>query len=80
MTQKNIYITQNGNLSQMEFLRLPFWARCFSLYVNDISNIIFDVSNPVLYADNTSLIITNSDSQKFEKKYKYYYTTIKQMV
>jgi len=39
----------------------------FLLYVNDIPNIISDISNPILYADDTSLIITNSDSQTFEK-------------
>jgi hypothetical protein len=48
----------------------------FLLYVNDISNVIFDISNPVRDADDTSLIITNSNSQM----YKYCYTTIKQMV
>ena len=52
----------------------------FILYVNDIANVISDISNPVLYADDTSLAITNSNSQMFEKKYKYCYTTIKQMV
>ena len=30
-------------------------------------NVISDVSNPVLYADDTILIITNSHSQLFEK-------------
>ena len=39
----------------------------FLLYVNDVPNVISDISNPVLYADDTSLIITNSDSQMFEK-------------
>ena len=39
----------------------------FLLYVNDLPNVISDISNPVLYADDTSLIITNSDSQMFEK-------------
>ena len=39
----------------------------FLLYVNDIPNVISDISNPILYADDTSLIITNSDSQTFEK-------------
>ena len=39
----------------------------FLLYVNDISNVISDISNLVLYADETSLIITNSNSQVFEK-------------
>ena len=39
----------------------------FLLNINDIPNVISDISNPVLYADDTSLIITNSDSQMFEK-------------
>jgi hypothetical protein len=39
----------------------------FLLYVNDIPNVIPDISNPILYADDTSLIITNLDSQMFEK-------------
>ena len=39
----------------------------FLLYVNDIPNVISDISNPILYADDTSLIITNSASQTFEK-------------
>jgi hypothetical protein len=39
----------------------------FLLYVNDLPNVISDISNPVLYADDTSLIITNSDSQIFER-------------
>ena len=37
------------------------------LYVNDIPNVISDIPKPVLYADDTSLIITTSDSQMFEK-------------
>ena len=37
------------------------------IMVNDIPNAISDISNPMLYADDTSLIITNSDSQMFEK-------------
>jgi len=51
----------------------------FLLYVNDVPNVIYDISNPVLYADDTSLIITNSESLMFEKD-KYCYITIKQMV
>jgi hypothetical protein len=52
----------------MEFHRDPYLAPCFFLlYVNDLPNIISDISNPVLYADDTTLIITNSDSQMFEK-------------
>jgi hypothetical protein len=34
----------------------------FLLHVNDLPNVISDISNPVLYADDTSLIINNSDS------------------
>jgi hypothetical protein len=39
----------------------------FLLYVNDFPNAISNISNPVLYADDTNLIITNLDSQMFEK-------------
>ena len=39
----------------------------FLLYINDTPNVISDISNPVLYADDNSLIITNSDSQMFEE-------------
>lgn len=38
----------------------------FLLYINDLPNIISDISNPVLYAADTSLVITNSDVQRFE--------------
>ena len=41
--------------------------RLFLIYINDIPNVISDISNPVLYGDDTSLIVTNSDSQMFEK-------------
>jgi hypothetical protein len=34
--------------------------------VNDLPNAISDLSNPTLYVDDTSLLITNSDSQMFE--------------
>jgi glutathionyl-hydroquinone reductase len=40
----------------------------FVLYVNDVPKVISDIANPVLYADDTNLIVTNSDSQMFEKK------------
>jgi hypothetical protein len=50
------------------------------IYINDLPNAISEISDPVLYADDTSLIITNSDSQMFEKDTKYCHTTIEQMV
>jgi hypothetical protein len=49
----------------------------FLLYVNDMLNVLSDISKPVLYADDTRLIITNSDIQLFEKIYKFHYTTVK---
>jgi len=39
----------------------------FLLYINDIPHVISDISNPILCADDTSLMITNSDKQMFEK-------------
>ena len=39
----------------------------FLLYITDVPTVISDIANPMLYADDISLIITNSDSQLFEK-------------
>ena len=39
----------------------------FLLYINDLPKIIPDISNPILFADNTSMIITNSGFQVFKK-------------
>ena len=39
----------------------------FLLYINDIPNVVSDTGIAVLFADDTSLIITNSDRQMFEK-------------
>jgi len=49
---------------------IHIWPPAFLLYVNDIPNAISDIYNPVLYTDDTSLIITNSNSQMFEKNIK----------
>jgi hypothetical protein len=40
----------------------------FLLYINDLPKIIFDQYNQVLYADDTSLVITNYNSQIFGKE------------
>ena len=53
------------------------WPMLFLLYVNDI---ISDVSNPVLYPDDASLRITNSNSQMFEKNINTAILQIKQMI
>jgi hypothetical protein len=39
----------------------------FLLYVNDLPKIISNISNPILFADDTSIIITNSDLREFKK-------------
>jgi hypothetical protein len=38
----------------------------FLLYINDVPKTIASISNPILFADDTSMIITNLDSQMFE--------------
>jgi hypothetical protein len=40
----------------------------FLLYINDLPNVISDISKPVLYADDTSVIIFDKDSLKFKTK------------
>ena len=37
----------------------------FLVYINDFSRNISSVANPVLFADDTSIIITNTDIQEF---------------
>jgi len=37
------------------------------LYINDLSKIVPDISNPILFAEDTSMIITNSGFQVFKK-------------
>jgi len=37
------------------------------LYINDLPNTISDLSTPILFADDTSLIISNPDSSQLEK-------------
>ena len=39
----------------------------FLLYINDLPNAILDLSTPVLFRDDTSLIIWIPDSLQFEK-------------
>jgi hypothetical protein len=39
----------------------------FLLYINDLPNAISELSTPILFADDTSLIISNPDSLQYEK-------------
>jgi len=37
----------------------------FLIYINDLSSIISKIADPVLFADNTSIIITNTNPEEF---------------
>ena len=37
----------------------------FLIYINDLSSIISKIADPVLFADNTSIIITHTNPQEF---------------
>jgi len=39
----------------------------FLICINDLPNIIADPSKPILFADNTSIIITNPSPSKFKE-------------
>jgi len=39
----------------------------FLLYVNDLPNVISDMSTPILFADDTSLIVSSPDRLQLEK-------------
>ena len=64
MTENNS--TLNEKLLEMEFLRDPFWDPCSSYYISTTYQSNIWIIWPVLYADDTSLMITNCDSQMFE--------------
>ena len=55
-----------------------FGPLLFLLYINDIPNVVSDTGILVLFADDTSLIITNSDRQMFEKDINFCHITIKE--
>jgi hypothetical protein len=38
----------------------------FLLYINDLPRVLNSISIPVLYADDTSVIITNTNSMNFQ--------------
>ena len=40
----------------------------FLIYVNDLSRTLSSVANPILFADDTSIIISNIDSHEFKNK------------
>jgi len=37
----------------------------FLIYINDCSSIISEIDDPVLFADNTSIIITHTNPEEF---------------
>ena len=37
----------------------------FLIYINDLPQILNSAANPILFADDTSIIISNTDSQEF---------------
>jgi hypothetical protein len=40
----------------------------FLLYINDLPKVISDISTPILYADDTSIVIFDKDLEKFKLK------------
>lgn len=40
----------------------------FLIYINDLSKIVDDICTPILFADDTSFIITNHDDSKLRHK------------
>ena len=38
----------------------------FLIYINDLASIMSNRANPILFADDTSIIISNTDVQEFK--------------
>ena len=47
--------------------RLHTCNNLFLLYVNDLPKIVSDISKTIVFADDTRIIITNSDSSEFKR-------------
>ena len=43
----------------------------FLIYINDLAQILRDIARPVLFADDTSIIISNSDKQEFKNNLEF---------
>ena len=41
----------------------------FLIYINDLAQVIRDIAKPILFADDTSIIISNKDVQEFKNKF-----------
>jgi hypothetical protein len=65
MIQENV--PWNGKQLHMNFLMAPYFVPYVLLHINSLSEIIWDTRNQVLFADDTSTIITNSVLQVFKK-------------
>jgi hypothetical protein len=48
----------------------------FLLYINDLPKIISELSKPILFADDTSIIISNKDPTNFKIKLNKLFDTI----
>ena len=42
----------------------------FLIYINDLAQILRDIARPVLFADDTSIVISNGDMQEFKDNLK----------
>ena len=55
----------------MEYLKVLSWAQCCSIYtciyINDIPNIMDELSHAILCADNTNIIVTSTDHKDLHK-------------
>jgi hypothetical protein len=53
----------------MVCLKALYWVLySFLLYINDLPKLICDLSKPILFADNTSIIILDKDPTNFKIK------------
>jgi len=52
----------------MESLKALFWAPfLFLLYINDLPHALLDKATPILFAADTSLIITGQNTSSFQE-------------
>jgi hypothetical protein len=64
MTVVRIHI-QIGAQYHMVSHRNPYWVTLFLIYINDLPIALNRISSPILFADDTSVIIPNPDPLLF---------------
>ena len=49
----------------------PYWALLFIVYINDLAYTLRKYGTPVLFADDTSIIISSTNGNEFKNNFSF---------